>query len=77
MYSLKGGDMMNDKFKSSVVKLYFLAGYDGGKEIKITKTYGNLNETATLEVVEAFKNGVVALMDLQLLGTDVIITKTI
>ncbi|MBQ0138455.1 MAG: hypothetical protein KBT36_04090 [Kurthia sp.] len=68
---------MTEKFKSSAVKLYFLAGYDGDKEMRKIKTYGNVSENSSMEDIEVFKNGIAGLSDLQLLETDVIITKTI
>lgn len=68
---------MAGNFKSASLRCYFLAGYDGDKEMKISKVYTSVSEDATIEILEEFKNHLAKLTALQILATDVIVTKTV
>lgn len=68
---------MAENFKSSSIRLYFLEGYDGDKELRISKVYPNVREGATFEILEAFKNQMGSLTDLKIVAAEVIVTKMV
>lgn len=68
---------MSSLFKSSSIRLYFITGNDGEKDLKKSKNYANLNETATLEEILDFKDRLTKMTNFIVVDADLVVTKSL
>lgn len=64
-------------FKSASLKVQYAVGIDGDKQLKQTRTFGNIHENATTTEIEAVKNAITSLSAYAVVQAEIVTTKTI
>lgn len=64
-------------FKSSSLKVQFLAGYEGDKQLKKTRVYASVDEDATAVQLEKVKDAIASVTGLSVLNAETTVTTTL
>lgn len=64
-------------FKSSSLKIQFLAGFNGEKQLKKTRVYSSVDQSATVAQLEKVKDAIASVSGNSILNAETTVTKTL